>query len=446
MGYWIVVVDDEPISLKNAKMLLNTENMKVSCLRSGAELLEFLDSNEPDLILLDVLMPEMDGFETIAALREFEKKNKRHWTPVIFLTGENDTEVERRGLKEGASDFIHKPFDRDVLIERITNTIESARRIESLTTEAKIDKLTGFLNKASGTQKISDLCSNRRGALVLFDLDNFKLVNDLFGHDMGDKILVAFSGILTHNVRTDDVTSRIGGDEFMAFLPNLTSKESIEAITERINNQLSYEADKLMGNDHDIPLGVSVGAAFAPEHSAEYEHLFQFADMALYRSKQNGKHGCSIYEPISENEHNKENLELEIDRISQIMEERGDKTGALILGKDAFSWNYRFITRFIDRYDTIATKILFALSSDKNSIASAETCLEFSRVMQKNLRRSDILYQNRPNQFFVVLPLLTLEDAPKVIDRIMSSWQKNGDNQNITINYSLSLIKNTQRN
>ncbi len=212
MGYWVVVVDDEPLSLKNAKMLLGGEDMRISCLRSGGELLTFLEKNNPDLILLDVIMPEMDGFATINAVRQFEKEARRAWTPVIFLTGENDSEIERRGLKEGASDFIHKPFDKDILIKRITNTIESARKIENLTEEATLDKLTGFLNKARGTSRISDLCSSNSGALMLFDLDNFKLVNDLFGHDMGDKVLVALSNIIRHHIRTNDVVRRIGGD------------------------------------------------------------------------------------------------------------------------------------------------------------------------------------------------------------------------------------------
>ena len=109
MGYWIVVVDDEPFSLTNAKNLLREKNMRVSCLRSGADLLEFIKGHTPDLVLLDILMPDMDGFETYRALRSFEEKEGRAQLPVIFLTGEDSSETERRGLKAGASDFIHKP-------------------------------------------------------------------------------------------------------------------------------------------------------------------------------------------------------------------------------------------------------------------------------------------------------------------------------------------------
>ena len=130
MGYWIVVVDDEPLSLTNARSILIKNEMKVSCLRSGADLLKFVETNDPDLILLDILMPEMDGFETFHALRRLEEKEGRIPTPVIFLTGENNSESERRGLKAGASDFIRKPFDRDILINRINNTIINSKTIE----------------------------------------------------------------------------------------------------------------------------------------------------------------------------------------------------------------------------------------------------------------------------------------------------------------------------
>ena len=440
MSYRIVVVDDNLVSLKSAKGLLNEQGMQVVCLRSGQELIKYLEKNTADIILLDILMPEMDGFETYSAIRDFEEREKKAPIPVIFLTGENDNDVERRGLKEGASDFIRKPIDRDILIKRITNTIESNKKIESLTEEATIDKLTGFLNKIEGTKRIADLCARQDGALVLLDLDNFKLVNDLFGHDMGDRILVAFSNVIRHCVRFGDVVSRIGGDEFMTFLPDLSDEKALASFSERLNRKLSAEADKLMGTDHGIPLGISMGAAFANIHGKEYSKLFQYADMALYRVKNNGKHGIAIYE-AEEYSLNEENLEQELIRTSQILSERGERKGALILGKEAFSWNYRFIIRFMDRYNDVATRLLISLSTSDSGFPETKDVDAFASILKKNLRSSDIIFQNRHNQFFIVLPLLSEEDSQEVIDRILNAWEKTECHDRLKISYATAVIK-----
>ena len=197
MGYWIAVVDDDALLLRSAKDLLEGYAMRVTPLRSGSALLKFIENNTPDLVVLDILMPEMDGFETFHQLRALEEKLGRHTTPVIFLSGDNDMAAERRGLRDGASDFVRKPIDKDILVSRIFNTIESHKTIELLTEKATLDKLTGFINKASGIEKISEMCQDHDGALMLFDLDNFKLVNDIYGHDMGDEVLIAFSEIVS---------------------------------------------------------------------------------------------------------------------------------------------------------------------------------------------------------------------------------------------------------
>lgn len=253
---WVVVVDDETISLTNARNLLSAQDMRVSCLRSGHDLLTFIEKNEPDLILLDVMMPEMDGFETYRRLREKEDRLGRRPTPVIFLTGENDSEAERRGLKIGAADFIRKPFDRDILLSRIRNTITNTKTIENLTEEATLDRLTGFLNKAHGTAVVDEMCSHETGVMAILDLDSFKLVNDIYGHDMGDQVLRSFADTIRRCTRDKDVVSRIGGDEFLAFFPKLEEDDALQALTERLNEQLVEACVRLMGEDFDIPIGI----------------------------------------------------------------------------------------------------------------------------------------------------------------------------------------------
>ena len=445
MNCWIVVVDDEALSLTNAKNLLNEQDMRVSCLRSGQDLLKFMAKNEPDLILLDILMPEMDGFETYQALRKMEEETGRKRTPVIFLTGSEDSETERRGLKAGASDFIRKPFNREILIRRIYNTVQNAKTIESLTEEAAIDKLTGFLNKAAGTERIAKLCKTETGALMVLDLDNFKLVNDLHGHDMGDHVLKAFADVIRRNARAEDVAARIGGDEFMMFCRGMTDESGVTNLTRRLNEEMLKEAARLMGEGFDIPLGISAGAAMAPTHGKDYETLFSLADGALYRVKQNGKHGALVYRPEADAENSVEgDPKKELSRITKIVEERNEAGGAFLLGMEQFSFIYRFVKRFGMRYGGKAVKLLFVLSEKGADGAQSQklgdTAAKFGLCLQDTLRRSDIMLQSKPNQFFLLLPELSEADFPKVLQRIMAAWEARAPQAEINVDYAVEYV------
>ncbi|MBR1854352.1 MAG: diguanylate cyclase [Lachnospiraceae bacterium] len=445
MKEWIVVVDDEVISLTNARNLLSAQDMRVSCLRSGQDFLSFIEKNEPDLVLLDVMMPEMDGFEIYRRLREYEEKVGRRTIPVIFLTGENDNEVEREGLKIGASDFIRKPFDCDILLRRIRNTIANTKTIENLTEEATLDRLTGFLNKAHGTAVVTEMCGHETGVMAILDLDRFKLVNDIYGHDMGDQVLRSFADIIRRCTRDGDVVSRIGGDEFLAFFPKLEEDDALQALTERLNERLVEACVRLMGEDFDIPIGISVGAVMVPVEGREYQTLFRFADQALYFVKQNGKHGCFIYRKTPDGEMDGEDdLSNALAHITRIVEERGDGSGALLLGSEAFSVLYRFNKRFLKRYGGNALKLLFNLSvqhvEEVDEQYRKDAMAQFAEVLQKTLRKSDIILQNRQNQFFLLLPELTEENATIVIERIMAKWERTEYHADIRVSYDMESL------
>ena len=423
MGYWIAVVDDDALLLRSAKDLLEGYAMRVSCLRSGAALLKFIENNTPDLVLLDILMPDMDGFETFHALRDLEDKLGRNTTPVIFLSGDNDMATERRGLRDGASDFVRKPIDKEILINRIFKTIESHKTIEILTEKATLDKLTGFLNKASGTEKMTEMCQDHTGALLLFDLDNFKLINDIYGHEMGDEVLIAFSEIIRHNTREEDVISRVGGDEFVGFFGNITSEISVKSLTDRLNEQILNKCVELMGDDFDVPIGISVGAAFVPKHTRDYETLFKCADTAMYRAKESGKHGAQIYneEPYIKETENENDLAADLARLSRIMEVRNESEGAMVIGKEAFYQIYRFSIRFIRRYKKGAEKMLFSLSVDDDENLSDLTG-KFIEMLRKKLRTSDAIVQIKSDQILVFLPVITKEEGDIVAARIEKAF------------------------
>ena len=187
MTKWIIVVDDDTANLKMAGHILSKNNMRVTALKSGSAFLEYVNENGmPDLVLLDIKMPVMDGFETLGKLRQLEQLKGLMKTPVIFLTADEDVDTETRGFEVGVADFIRKPFNPDVLLRRIGNIMSNSQEMQSLKSEATIDKLTGLLNRAAAGEELSKMCSENAGCLMMIDLDSFKLVNDIYGHEMGD--------------------------------------------------------------------------------------------------------------------------------------------------------------------------------------------------------------------------------------------------------------------
>ncbi len=443
MENWIAVVDDDEICLTNARNILKEENMRVSCLRSGTDLIKFIEKNDPDLILLDVMMPGMNGFETYNALREHEDNTGKPHIPVIFLTGENDSEIEHKGLQLGASDFIRKPFYKDILVKRIDNTIKSIKAIEVLTEEAMFDKLTGFLNKARGTERVSKLCSRKTGALMIMDLDNFKLVNDIYGHDMGDKMLQAFAAVVKKNTRETDTISRIGGDEFMAFYEDLTAESAVASLALRLNTDLLSEAAGLLGEDNGLPLGISIGCAFVPEHGTNYDEVFALADGALYTAKQNGKHGYHIYHEASEDGSNgAENLNNKLDRIFKTIEERNKTEAALFLGRESFAIVYRFVMRFYKRYSGTATFLMLAISSEigQDNVDLLEEMQRLEIILQKHLRVSDIVMQTSGNSFLILLTERTETEAEMAAVRIIKDWGEGNKSDDVRIEHIIRYV------
>lgn len=147
MAEWIVVIDDDMANLKMAGRILSQNHMRVTAMRSGKALLDYAKENRPDLILLDIHMPEMDGFETMIKLREMEKRNGLEETPVIFLTADEDQASETKGLSLGAMDFIKKPFVPEVLTLRVRHTIELIRLQRNL--ESEVEKKTKEMERLS---------------------------------------------------------------------------------------------------------------------------------------------------------------------------------------------------------------------------------------------------------------------------------------------------------
>ena len=195
-------------------------------------------------------------------------------------------------------------------------------KINALKKAAAIDPLTKLLNKGAAKREIGELVKNVSGCLLMVDLDSFKPVNDLYGHAMGDKILIRFAGLLRSITRSNDCVGRVGGDEFIVFLREVNSKEVIGQKVIYLNEELTRSACEYMGDDMSVPIGVSVGGVFVPENGTDFAELSRLADQALYTVKENGKHGVFIFDrhQSAKAETKVQNLKV----IRRVMDERGE--------------------------------------------------------------------------------------------------------------------------
>ena len=381
----ILIVDDEKIMLRIASKILSKE-YETLCANSGAEAVEIFRRERPDMVLSDLLMPEMDGYELHRILQE----QSAEAVPIIFMTADDSDESESRGFEIGAADYIRKPLKPDVLIGRVKNIFDRVEQIHGLTAAATVDQMTGLLNKTAAQREISKLCETSDGVLLEFDLDSFKLVNDLYGHAMGDKILIAFAELLKSQLNSSDVAGRTGGDEFVAFCCKVHDERTIFKKTRLLNGRLLKVARELMGSDMKISLGVSVGAVYVPEESRDFTTLTEKADKALYKVKHFGKHGCAFYGV--ENFDGAESKSLTQTQL--LLSERNGESKAYVVNFEQFKAVYRFASRQNDNRFSLIQCTFDTEDDDERE--------KFLQRLTELLSRGDCVTQFGREQFLIL--------------------------------------------
>jgi diguanylate cyclase (GGDEF)-like protein len=296
----ILVADDEPINRSLIQRRLEREGYRVFIAENGREAVAMARETLPDLVILDVMMPEMDGMEACRLIKEDERT---HDLPVIFLSARDETEMKVSGLTLGANDYISKPFKAEELLARVSVAIRLKRERDQLRASAEAakasaemaheqavtDALTGLLNRYGLQRTLQHEQAEARRyqrplSCVLIDLDHFKTVNDTYGHAAGDIALQQIAGILTKAVRGSDMVFRYGGEEFLVLLPE-TNLEGAMALAEKI--RLAADA-QLFGGGHIFPLTLSAGVASLFDHESGHDMIAR-ADMALYNAKALGR-------------------------------------------------------------------------------------------------------------------------------------------------------------
>ena len=418
----IIAADNNPDDLESIRNILTKAGKVVTAFSTGTELLEHVrDCGFPNLILMDIDLPEADGFETMKQLKGMMPP--RTDIPVILLSADRHKETETRSLYAGAVDFIRKPVDPDILISRVQKALNMQDRLLKFEKDAETDLLTGFLNKSTSDIKIAELCQKQTGMLCAMDLDSFKSINDIFGHDTGDRILIMFARLLKETVNHEAEFGRIGGDEFIAFIRDMTTEDELCRFTEKLNAAYRTEAKNLTDGRMPITIGISIGAVNVPEYGRDYENLFHLADQSLYFVKQNGKHSCKLFNPSDPAIHGPHRY-LDLDTITAILEERDASPNAMWMGNEVFSSIYRYMVRYMDRYHAVAYRVLFTVKTADNTteLQNTEIMIQFRKVIQNSLRNSDVMMDCGENQLFLLLPEVREYDIDQIINRLLRNW------------------------
>ena len=309
----ILVVEDDMVSRFLLEEILKKLGHEVLSVSNGEKAWEIYKKEKISFVITDWMMPRMNGLQLCHHIREYGQSNNTHYCYIIMLTAMGETDSRLEGLCFGADDFITKPFDDRELAIRIragerlidldNNLREANEKLEIL---ANMDNLTGLLNRRKGMEvfKVELNRAKRENipcSIILLDLDNFKSVNDSYGHLSGDRVLEEISAIFKEVSRPYDLLIRWGGDEFLLVFPN-TNKEQIVTIAERLRKKIA-DKEIVIGKNQIIKRTASL-ATMTIDKDITIDIIFRIIDNYLFKAKRSGRNcvivsQCTLEEDLS---------------------------------------------------------------------------------------------------------------------------------------------------
>ncbi len=312
----ILVVDDDPMTLVGLRKMLESGGKKVYTAENGDDALSLALETLPDMIITDWRMPKVSGIDLCRILRSTTITQHIY---IIMLTGKESDEEHVQALDAGADDFVVKPFTPRVLAARLNSgerIIRFQQKISQdhkviqkyaarlaaanrkLETMAMTDALTGLPNRRSALNRLKEEVSESRRhntplSCIMIDIDHFKLVNDSYGHDIGDRVLKKIADIFSTTARSYDMVSRIGGEEFLVICARSALSESRQ-LAERLRQAI--HSLRISLEEYTIQTTISLGVASWHETMSSGEDMTKAADRALYRAKQKGRDRVEIEE------------------------------------------------------------------------------------------------------------------------------------------------------
>jgi len=292
----ILIVDDELLNLKMLRSILY-DVYTIYTAKDGATAIEMANTIRPDLILLDIIMSGMDGYQV---LRTLKGNSVTRCIPVIFVTGLDSKAEEEKGLSMDAADYISKPFSPGIVKLRVKHQIQIVNQIRTIENLSNIDQLTQIPNRRSLDQQLlSEWGRSIREqiplSLLMIDVDMFKLYNDTYGHLQGDVVLKTVAGTIVNTLqRAGDFTARYGGEEFCILLPGAETEGAVkvaEQVREAVQSQVMLCE---VGTSSRVTISVGVHSII-PSMTDTIPDLVDKADHALYTAKEAGRNCVRVY-------------------------------------------------------------------------------------------------------------------------------------------------------
>jgi len=282
----VLVIDDDPSMLEFVQTVLAAERLHVTSLEDPRGFWASLEATAPDLLILDIDMPGITGIELCQVVRSDPRTSQ---LPVLFLTARTDPEAIQRVFAAGADDYVAKPVSDVELLARVRNRLERARLLRQL---VETDTLTGVYTRRKAEQRLDDLARLAQRqiqpfSIAVLDLDQFKSVNDRFGHAAGDEVLHYLGQTLLRAFRGEDVVGRLGGEEFVIGMYGMTGRDARRRMLD-IRDHL-HQKTFTAREGASFQAGFSAGVAQSPLHGSEVVALRQAADAALYQAKNDGR-------------------------------------------------------------------------------------------------------------------------------------------------------------
>lgn len=363
-----------------------------------------------------------------------------------------------------AVEMLHEGYDVDEKLEQmmkqipgdVSETGELMRQVVTTSTketksELEKDSLTGFLNRRSFEEKIEKFLRKPMsyGTFFMMDMDNFKSVNDTYGHLAGDELILIFVDIIKNCVREQDFVCRVGGDEFAIFFPYLDKEKVIRKRADEIISCFAKERDRLGYSNCSVSIGIMT--KYAKSNNMDYDNLYKCADNALYYVKNNGKDDFHIYASaiMDGGMDSLEQEQLDVQQLIQRVAERKEYMGAYRVEYDSFSYIYRFIARNVERTKQPVQIALFTFplkeKSEEEVMKIQNSLALLEKAIAQSLRRGDVTSRMSLTQQIVILMGANKENGMHVVDRMVQCYDGLAGEEGLKFEYDIKDVSGTKK-